>query len=222
MRNRPWHIVLSIAFSAATIFGSDKDYSSRGPEYSILRGIHLDVSKIKFLEERNVALYGATPKASVFTITSNVVIQTVESVVSTGSVWEDLDVDYELIVGNDVDSHLHKYLIDDLHNCLRQDEKRSQWECETHLVAGKTSNLLVHAQRYSFPEVIWFNGRFVQLNFLAFRDKKKSGFGAEQSFWEEKIKFYDEKKRIKFDGEKYVDRSEFLRLYKSGSLEKRR
>ncbi len=202
-----------------TCFAGHRDYSKRGAEYSVLNGIRLKVNKISFFEKRLVSVEGFDLSASVFKVRSNVTIQTRESVVSEGSAWEDLDVEYELIVGNDNSNHLHDKLIEDIHRFWLTHPLDNSVTGDKNVTLND-GTYLIFTGRWPPPDAVWFDGRFVIVKFSRFLDKNKGGFGAEQSFWEGKIRFYDGKKRVKLEFLVNGRQAEFLRLYDSGRFKR--
>ena len=157
--------------------------------------------------------------ASVFSLNTTVTIQTVESVVSQGSVWEDLDAEYELIVGDDVENKLHNKLINDIYQFWLTNPRDNSVVGEKNVTLRKGSYLIFSGHPY--PDLVWFGNRFVKIEFKRFTNPKKSGLGAEQSFWESTIRFYDtNNKRVKLEYLVNGLQEEFLRWYKAGEFQR--
>jgi hypothetical protein len=146
---------------------------------------------------------------------AKVTIQTTESVVSEGSVFEELDVEYELTAGNDINDKLHDKLIADIYRFW------SENPLDNSVVGEKSVTLeggsyVIFSGTPDYPKLVWFDGRFFQLEFKQFLKTKKSGFGALGGFWRKKIRFYEGNGRVKLEMLINGRQSEFLRLYKEG------
>ncbi|MBV9215764.1 MAG: hypothetical protein JO053_06265 [Acidobacteria bacterium] len=206
-------VCLLLSLLSAAAFASDTDYSSRGGEFAILKGIRLNVGHLAFKEKRHVEAAGKPLEASVFGCRAVVTIQTRESVVSQGSEWEDLGIEYELIVSPDRKNEIHDLLIDDIYRYWTHPEDQVPWGYERG-VYWKDQSYLIY-DRIAVPRLVWFDGRVVQLKFIRFLDDKKSGYGAEQGFWEKKIRFYDGKTRLKIEYLNGIG-DQFMKMYGQG------
>lgn len=209
-------IVLLIVVWPLSCFAGHKDYSSLGGEFVILKNIRLDVSKISFSEKRSVMVEGLPFDASVFSVKANVTIQTKESYVGNYSTFEDLDTEYELVVGFDVNNKLHDKLIDDIYQFWIVNPLDNSVVGDKNVTFRDSSQLIFSGKGY--PNLVWFDGRFVKIQFKKFLNTKKSGLGAEQSLWDDKIRFYDGKKRVKLEYLENGLQAEFLRWYKAGKF----
>lgn len=195
------------------VLARDTDYSKRGGEFTILKGIRLNVGHLAFKEKRKIEVVGKSLEAPVFTFTATVTIQTRESVVSQGSVWEDLPLEYELIVAPDTKNEVHDLLIEDIYRHWTSPETKNSWIFDRSVYWKGQSYLIFDG---SIPKLVWFDHRVIQLKFIKFLDKRKSGFGAEQSFWERKIRFYDGKTRLKLEFLVNGLQNEFVKLHDQG------
>lgn len=208
-----------LLFLSQCLFAGHRDYSKRGGEFEILEGIRLEANKLSFLEKRNVDVEGMSLEASVFQLDTRVTIQTEESPVDVGSVWEKLEVRYELVVGVDLKNAVHDKLIDDIYQFWLANPR------DNSVISDKNVSLnneayLIFSGRY-VPKLVWFNGKFVTVKFLEFRNPRKSGLGAEQSFWEEKIRFYHNNRRSRLEFLVNGLQDEFLRWYEAGKFRRK-
>jgi hypothetical protein len=207
-----------LTFSQVTL-GGFTDYSKKGGEYEILKDIRLNVDKVNFVEKRKVKVLDEDLDSSVFEVKAYTTIQTVESYSGIGSVFEDLETEYELIISKDSEYKVHDKLIEKIHKILMDDPKDNFVFSKINLTYRNGKYLIVEGE-YAVPNFIWFDGRIVQIKFKRFSDKKKNGLGAEQGFWEKKIRFYvnDRKFPIEFMMNKF--QNEFLQLYKDGKFKR--
>lgn len=222
MRPLLQYLILTLSIftlSVASTFASAKDYSKRGGEYLILKDIRLAVSKVNYLEKRSVEVEGHNYEASVFHIRCRVKIQTIESYDPSSNVFEDLVAEYELIVGYDGENRIHDKLLHDIHEFWTTHPRDNSVTSEQGLTYKNGSYLMY--DRLTVPGLVWFDGKFLRLEFKHFLDKKKSGFGAEQNFWADKIRLYHNGKRIPFYAMVNGLQEEFIRLYDQGKFKRK-
>ena len=215
---KKWLLVVLFSFCCnGTSFAGFKDYSKRGGEYQILKNIRLEAAKVNFIEKRRVEVFGKAYDASVFLVRATVTIQTVEGYV--GGVFEELTTEYELSVGEDKENEIHDKLINQIYEIFTKNPKQNFFFVDLGLIYENDAYVIFDGKNYS-PNVVWSEGKFVRAEFKRFLDKTKNGFGALHSFWEDKIRFYPngKKLRLRFMGEEFGN--EFLRLYKEGRFQR--
>lgn len=213
----PLLVLLLLVFTAGTALAAHKDYSKRGGEYLILKDTRLAASKVDFVEKRSVVIEGREYQASVFRVRCRVTIQTQESYISSGSVWEDLVTEYELVVGNDTENLIHNKLISDIYEFLSTNIDKPFYPNFDATLSYRNGSYVIY-DRLHIPRVVWFDGRFLQLKFLHFAEKKKSGFGAEPGFWEDKVRFMANGEKIPRTAMVNGLQHDFLRMYKQGNF----
>jgi hypothetical protein len=196
-----------------------KDYSKKGGEFQILKNIRLKASKVDFVEKRRVGVFGKNYDVSVFLVRATVTIQTEESYV--GGVFEKLTSEFELMVGEDKENEIHDKLINQIYALLIENPKEDFVFQDIDLTY-KNGSYLIFSGKIYMPELVWSEGKFVQVKFKRFLDKTKNGFGSTQSFWADKIRFYPngEKLRLRLSMREF--KSEFLRLYKEGKFQRQK
>lgn len=129
-----------------------------------------------------------------------------------------METEYELIVGDDKRDDLHNKLINDIYHFWLENPRDNSITFEKNVTLRWPSYLIFSGS--SSPNVVWFDGRFVQLKFLRFIDQKKMGFGAEQDFWDKKIRFYAGSMRVKLEYLVNGLQDEFLRWHSAGKFQR--
>lgn len=199
-----------------------KDYSNIGEEYRVLKNIRFNALNITFAEKRKVIVLGEVFEGFVFKVKTREVAGAVDGPSHQyANVHTDLDIVYEVVVGLDIERKIHDQLIDEIHSLALNPSSGGKEFKEIGLLQYAGPYLLYKGQA-KLPDLVWFDGRFVQISFKYFDSKIRRKDRAEttETFWQDKIRFYSGEKKLRVEAVKEGFREQFLKLYDEGKFRK--
>jgi hypothetical protein len=203
-------LILSLFAASATTAAQIKDYSQKGPEYSVLRDIRLDVVSIVPKGVQDILVEGREMNATVFSLVTKEAVPFLEGNSPYNNVMKDLEVHYEVMVAADRDNYVHNRLIEVLADVSKRPIKERDFS-NVGLSGGRGKYLLFSGPS-SMPNYVWFDGRVIIVRFIGIKERRRDRVFNTQTFWQNKIRFYagDEKVPItsipKSFGEGFLNR----------------
>lgn len=189
----PLALIIAL-FLSSICLAEHKDYSDRGGEYELLKGIRLQAVSVEFKDKCTRHFFGDRLECSVFLVRTREVVPFLDHANPYNNVMKDLDFYYEVAVGVDVGSILHNQLIRDINGEIKVLAKKEKITGVG--MSGPVDSYLLFKGKAKMPDVVWFDGRFVDVIFKRMSERRKDRTSTTESFWKSKIRFYHGDQRI--------------------------
>jgi|SRR5688572_24950141 len=210
-----WLFLATLSGGASAQF---KDYSGKGVEYSILKGIGLDVLRIESTGVKQISVEGLVLDVSTFKIVTTEPVTFEEGPTQNSNVIKDLDLHYEMLVGNDRQNLIHNKLI----GLLKEISNLPPADRDFSGVGlnGEKGSYLIYSGPPSMPNYVWFDGRVVVVKFVGITERRRDRAFTTETFWKRKIRLFTAGKRLRPSDVSKSFAAEFLKRHAAGEFDR--
>lgn len=211
-------LLLMLTALCTSVSAQAKDYSSKGPEFAPLRDIRLSATRVDSVGMQEISVEGYLLKASSFKIATKEPAPFLEGNSPYNNVIKDIEIQYELLVADDIQYRVHDKLIDVLKEISQMPAEQRDFS-QVGLI-GERGRYLIFSGPVATPNYVWFDGRIVVARFLAMRDKRRDRALTTESFWKEKIRFFSNGHKVSLEGIKKSFADDFLKRLAAGDFKR--
>jgi len=214
-------LLLLLGIICGNAFADFKDYSKTSKDYAILKGIRLDASDVVFVEKRTVEVLGKKVEASVFEVKTTETVSFMDGLQPYPNVMKDIDLYYELIVGEDKNRSVHDKVIDEIRSLLL-DPKVTSKDLKSTGISVKDGSYILYRGHINAPDLIWFDERFFHVRFKRFSERRRDRAATTETFWQRKIRLYNDDGRVPINQMRIEFKEAFFKMLKEGKFKKER
>lgn len=213
-------LLLLFGISCGRVFADFKDYSNTSKDHAILSGIRLDALDVSFVEKRTVEVLGNKVEASVFDIRTVETVSFLDGVQPYPNVMKDINLYYELIVGEDKTRVVHDNAIEEIRSVFR-DSKATSDNLKSIGISIKDASYLLYRGHFKTPDLIWFNEKFFHVRFKRFSERRRDRAATTGTFWQKKIRVYSDAGKMPINQTKIEFKEPFLKMFREGKFKKK-
>jgi hypothetical protein len=133
-------------------------------------------------------------------------------------VMKDVEIHYELMVGEDRGARIYNHLIDVLAEICRL--PASERDFARVGLNGTGGNYLIYSGAASMPNYVWYDGRVVVVRFIRISDRRKDIPFNSETFWKQKIRFYPNGEKLSLSGMQKSFAADFLKRLEAGEFKR--
>ncbi len=171
-----------------------KDYSSQGRHFSLLKDVRLGVTSIEHTGSQQISIEGFILNVSTFKLITKEPVPFIQVTGPYNNVVKDIEIHYELMVGEDRENVVHDKLIEVLNEISSMPAAERDF---SHVgMSGAGKNYLLFSGPASMPNHVWFDGRIFVSRFLRLGEQRRDRALNTETFWKGKIGFFSGGKKI--------------------------